>query len=1055
MSGDPIALFPPYGIDQTIHVSILIGVLLLLLLTESFGWVFNGLVVPGYLASLFVIAPAAGTTVVAEAVVTYLAARLLSTVAARSGAWNIFFGRERFLLLVFVSIMVRQTSELWLVPEALRFYDDQTGAAVRVTKSFSSVGLVLVPLTANAFWKLGLRRGMFQTAVPTAITWALLTYVLLPYTNLSFARLEITYENVALDFLSSPKAYILLVTGAYLGSRWNLLYGWDYAGILVPALLGLAWLSPMRLVTTLAETLLLVVVVRGLLWVPGLRTLNLEGPRKLALVFVVSFWIKYALGWIVGPSISELRITDLFGFGYLLSSLLAVKILQKDNVVRIALPTFVVSVITIAIGSLIGFSLDQVAPAPAQVVVPPPPPATASATTTLVRTSEGVVALGHVRARLGVASELPLEPTAQQLASYRRTWAAIDEWLTAPSPATKQRAATEASALGLTLTPIARIADRDAWALFEREERLVANVGWDTAVLIPGAPGPVLTAPWPSSDSPSAEAAAALCPRVACRAIVVSGIDVPGERRVRSAHAIAVDSVARAPIVELRVDDTLERGRPVLHVATETPQVDVAALWPASLELSWRPVPGTAPRGTASVLRAHPDAYWQRIANEPPTVERATSIERWFTRFFEQGAEDLARDPNAPQIVATAPSQSELRFLELLVARPALLGDLRAAHAMAQVVGMGVVQLPDGRGRDRAAWVIAEQTLPRRLGWGVLAGRPSVATAITNGLAVEVPRPRREPGTGRIAVELWHQLDALALIVADGAVPEDRADADPAATWNPYSAFQAFHQAAHDRLRNSLGSAMISVRGFGVTQPIRDQVVVALAQPLLDRERLPPPIARVLKEDRGVASLAPHRINDGARELVDLAGTGNPQLQYCARFDLVACALVWFSDSARERYHEVPRDRELAKITRMGLAATDRTAAEELAVPELAVADPTRERVLRDRFAPIATLMDAYARSGNVQLLRSIAGHAAASRGALTVTGGYSDELGRPFLAARLRDGDHELRAVSLTPAGVARLELPPGSGAVDRAGGLLAQRPLSVVILGRAAGGP
>src|SRR5687767_947151 len=273
---DTLALFPPYGIDQTIHVSVLLGVLLLLALTEWFGWVFSGLVVPGYLAALFVLEPASGCAVLIEAVLTFLLARLLSNVASRSGAWNAFFGRERFMLIVFVSVVVRQACALWLFPGALRLTDDLIGTSYRFELSLSSVGLVLVPLTANMFWKLDLRRGFFQVAVPTAITFALLAYVLLPFTNLSFSRLELTYENVALDFLSSPKAYILLLTGAYIGSRFNLHYGWDYAGVLVPALLGLAWLAPHRLLMTLAATLVLVVAIRVITRGAGLRTVNLE-----------------------------------------------------------------------------------------------------------------------------------------------------------------------------------------------------------------------------------------------------------------------------------------------------------------------------------------------------------------------------------------------------------------------------------------------------------------------------------------------------------------------------------------------------------------------------------------------------------------------------------------------------------------------------------------------------------------------------------------------------------------------------------------------------------
>src|SRR5262249_414045 len=140
----------PYGIDQTIHVSILIGVLLLLLLTEAFGWVFSGLVVPGYIASLFVLEPASGAAVVLGAMLAFAGARLVSNVASRSGAWSAFFGRERFLLLIFISIAVRQACELWLLPDTLRMLDELRGTDWRLTHTLSSVGLVLVPLTANS-----------------------------------------------------------------------------------------------------------------------------------------------------------------------------------------------------------------------------------------------------------------------------------------------------------------------------------------------------------------------------------------------------------------------------------------------------------------------------------------------------------------------------------------------------------------------------------------------------------------------------------------------------------------------------------------------------------------------------------------------------------------------------------------------------------------------------------------------------------------------------------------------------------------------------------------
>jgi len=714
VTGHVLQLFPPGGIDQTIHVSILLGVLTMLLFAEAYGWVFSGLVVPGYLASLFVLEPGSGAMVVTEAMLTYGIAQLLSGAVSRTGAWTIFFGRERFLLLIFVSIVVRQSSELWLIPDTLRMIDAHFGTNYRLAHTFSSVGLVLVPLTANMFWKLGIRRGIVQVTVPTLITYALLAYVLLPYTNLSFARLEISYEDVALDFFSSPKAYIVLVVGAWIASRGNLVYGWDYAGILVPALLAIAWFSPMRLLTTFAETTLLVLCVRGIVWLPLIRTMNLEGPRRVALVFTTSFMLKYVIGWILHPLFPDLQITDLFGFGYLLPSLIAVKALQKDEFTQVVMPTFAVSVAALAVGSLVGFTLDMLAPAPV-----PPPLATLTApaqtTTRLVTKPVGVLALAHVRARMDIASDVPLERSGYELGRYRELWAAIQIWLDKPDDATRGEVAKRAGELGLELAVTGKIGQRPAFALFEHEEQLAAHVGWDTAVLVPGARGPVLSVPRPAREAPAAEAAAVLCQRVDCRAVIASGLDTTDTLEHR-AHAIALDSFATVPSVEVRADPTLT-GKAILHVAHETPDVNMAALWP-TVEPSWEPAP-TGTRRKTNVLRAPPDAYWSVVASPLASATTAgETIDSWFSRFFARP------DPRAPPdaaIVDSPPSPSEVRFLEVAVAQPALAGKLAAANGMANLVGYAVTQIEDGA---ESVWLLTEATRPRRLGWGEI-GRAS------------------------------------------------------------------------------------------------------------------------------------------------------------------------------------------------------------------------------------------------------------------------------------------------------------------------------------------
>ena len=300
MEADVLTLLPPRGLDQSILLAVLIGLFVLLSLTEWFGWVFAGLVVPGYLASVYVMSLGAGLAVSFEAIVTFLLAKFVTGFVSRTEAGTQFFGRERFFLIVLLSVIVRQNSEIWLLPTVAPWIDAWFGTTFAAERQLASIGLVLVPLTANMFWKLNVPRGVFQIGVPVFITYALLTYVFLPYTNLSYSTLELTYEDAALNFLASPKAYLILLSGAFLASRFNLTYGWDFNGILVPALLSLTWMDPQRIATTVAEALVLLYTAKVFTTLPGIRTLNFEGPRKVVLVFTIGFLLKYAFSWAIG-----------------------------------------------------------------------------------------------------------------------------------------------------------------------------------------------------------------------------------------------------------------------------------------------------------------------------------------------------------------------------------------------------------------------------------------------------------------------------------------------------------------------------------------------------------------------------------------------------------------------------------------------------------------------------------------------------------------------------------------------------------------------------------
>jgi len=351
---NPLHLFPTAGFDRSTTTPVLIGVLVSWFFTETFGWVFAGLVVPGYLAAVFAIDPRAGMVDVAEAIFTYALARGIGEHLPRTGLTSRVFGRERFLLIVLSSVVVRLAVEGAILP---RFAPHAAG-------SFFSIGLVVVPLAANACWKTGLGRGIVQTGVPTLIVFLLLKFVLLPHTNLSLAGFELATEDVAASFLESPKAYILLITGAILAAAANVLDGWDFNGILIPALLSLVVLEPVKFGATFVEALAIVAVAAVLLRTTRLGRANVEGPRRLVLFFSIDYAMRFLFAAMVGKSIPGADVVGLMGFGYLLPTLLAVKVAQRGNAPLVLLPTAQVSVGAFALGTLIGFSAAMVDTAP-------------------------------------------------------------------------------------------------------------------------------------------------------------------------------------------------------------------------------------------------------------------------------------------------------------------------------------------------------------------------------------------------------------------------------------------------------------------------------------------------------------------------------------------------------------------------------------------------------------------------------------------------------------------------------------------------------------------
>lgn len=1008
-----LALFPPYSLDTSILIAVLIGVVVLAMLTETLGWVFVGLVVPGYLASVFVIHPEAGVTIVAEAILTFYFSRLLSHAMSKTGAWSEFFGRERFFLIVLASVLVRLVSEAWLLPHVGHWLDARLGTSFTLDRTLYSIGLVLVPLTANAFWKLELRRGLVQTAVPVAVTYALLRFVLLPATNLSFSTLELTYEDVAQNFLASPKTYIILLTTAFLAARFNLLYGWDFNGVLVPALIALTWFTPGKLLATFAEVVVLVLAVRALLMLPGLRTLNLEGPRKTVLVFFVGFVLKFTIGWLAAGRIPGLKVTDLFGFGYLVPTLLAVKILQKKVMGRILLATAHTSLAGFLVGSLVGFGLGLVEPRPAAAVtagVAPAPPRPL-----LLERALGVMAYGHATARTLETKDQPLPRRRGELRRYAQLWVAIDTWLERGSPETEAQVRQLAARLGLTLRRLEEAHPQPQFALLE-EGPLETKVGWDTALLRPNAPGPVLLVPRPSSEAPSAEAAAALCDRTHCRAILVSGVDtqVNESRRgdalleARTPLGSASEALAHRERLLVRADAAFAPGRARLHIASERIP-DFARAMPEGTQIS-RARPEVAPHAWGDprlhAAHAHPDDWFSLALGDVEV--RAPSVRLTDLPSFLAGRSaplPLGRKNDEPLA-------GELIVLERQVAGVLIGNDARSttlppaplrlawAARMASLLGLELTEVTEAERKERT-WMLLDGTPWRGAGAGLLIRGPQASP-----LAIEVPTTLQEPGVLPFALELFQASDARALLFADPAAASSASHA--ASPRQVRTGFQAIHQA----LQGGLGSEglALQIRGHALRPGLAEDVIVA-GDGIADDEGLPQ-LRALLAPEGPLGWLSSRtRRHDGSPELARLLNA-SPQQTYSRTFEGARVATLWLSDHLRGSYLPASRSEEALALT--GLASLPLPPGSALVDLGLPTLHPPRSPPSDRLEAALAELLASSARFVSQQDVEALVGLGRPRSDGIArrVEAFWSVSQAQPALLLEAREGDAVMRAV-------------------------------------------
>ena len=893
-------IFPVNGLDRSLHAPVFAGLLIITFFAETLGWTFAGLVVPGYMASVIIAAPATAILVCVETLLTYGVCAALGRWLPRTQVWSTAFGRERFFLFILVALAVRLAVEANLLPWLRSQYE------LPHSRELNSLGLVLVPLLANMFWNAGFWRSLLRVGLMVGATYLFVEQVLLPHTNFTVSRFEIANESVSLAFLETPHAQLILLIGSLIAARANVLYGWDYNGILVPALLSVAWYQPTKLATTVIEAVVVYGAARALAAVPPLSRVLLVGTRRTLLVFTVGFLVKWVGGFGLLALDPGLQAIDFLGFGYLLPTLLAVKMWNRNAIGTVIVPTVQVSIVAFIVGNVTGYALSLFE-RPAMAHTP--------------------------------VADLPsgAHPTAFELMLGDT---AADPDLASTEVGPRNRIALEA---------IERLSEGSTFdtELFHRASQL--NVHMQTS---DGTSGRHLTIR-PISGDPDADRGT---PRVAVRLDTNSArpLLVVAEARTRASPTIAAAD-AIAAVVDARALLVISTGRSaepsdtafgrdlmdslgvkqVLRVGVgHANQLSVVGKLPSGLSLA----------ELTNVVGADIDLNWAPLRSQDELSPSAARLTLTTEQAQSVGAGVLGAPATlhwpdgvggslSPRQQAltevrpyafSMPTVEQRRLLRegVLPAFLDLGGDATASdwqRSVAARLGYRYARITRGPDGPTRAWALIEPAGPHRRGnatWLRRAhGAKTKAAQAEIGLMIEAPAPRWEIGTFRAALMLFDGLGADALLIA-GAPPNaaPAGMADLRRTSGRHSYYHTIHQGWVDR-----GRRAVVTHGIVAAHEPRADVVLSTGREV-DARSSRRSWHGVIQEYFSASGFE-STVFDGSLELAPFEGSFDPALAYSRRFAPDTTLLLWLSPAIRSRLVNVQEDgRTQQRLARAGIS---------------------------------------------------------------------------------------------------------------------------------------
>ncbi|SFR50514.1 Capsule biosynthesis CapC [Marinobacter daqiaonensis] len=991
----PLSIFPEGSLASSVITTVWVGVAVVAFFNLRFGWSLAGLVVPGYLVPLLLIKPWSVAVIIGEGMVTYLVVLTVSSLGGRYLGLADFFGRDRFFALVLTSVVVRVVFDAYWLPGVGAWVDANFGLEFDYANNLHSFGLIIVALIANNFWKPGLARGSFWLLIILAVTFVLVRFGLMELTNFSVSNLNYLYEDVASSILASPKAYIILLTTAFIASRMNLHYAWEFNGILIPSLLALQWYQPAKLLVTFAEVGVILVAVHLLLRLPFFGNINLSGARKLFFFFSVGFVYKLLLGYGFELFAPWIKVTDFFAFGYLISTLLALKIHDKDIGIRVTRATLQTSATAVVVASFLGFALSFI---PARLVEG------TSDTEVFVAPPETAETLGDMLLRQRVidygvvARENLPQPSGAQLARFQEALQALRRYQHEGVPELLEQARLRLSELDYT---IVRAEDR-----YLVLSEVGAPRGWGTYVIdIRPESGLVVEIPSAIDERGTTEAGLALFRDQQAAALAVSSVRVrestagtidvtrnPGSffhqfhQTFGPRNALQVRLITRSAARSLlggqapEVSDLLATSSQLL-VKQQLPeglQLQSLERLLGELTLRWDTpdIPNVQRERTRSgfaELYLNPDSLRPLVARSHSQEVSPTPLVSFAGALSDYLLEKTAMLREAEGPAFRQPRLDELLFLDLEVLTPLLelaahgprttwsegrLDELRYLDELARGLGYRIIRFHD-RSRDQH-YLILENTLDATptQPWGIFVINIGGASS----QLVEVPRPRYENNTLEAGTMLFQTLDAGGLVIA-GSHPfrDPEGGSDVLNPRNQRSLFNLVHQVF---VREARGAPLLvtQVRGMGHKTATRSPSLLAFEDGLRP-EATPLPLRERLRRTLNTMGLAPEEVL-GDAETAGYEVGSSAQTGYLAAARNTDFAIAWIAPSARRAFGLPSDDRQQRlQLQALGIDTLDASLASQVVQEGLS---PAR---LPDR---VVSLLEHYRETDDIVALRQL-----------------------------------------------------------------------------------